>query len=150
MVYNLQHAWALSDPRATRGLPSTLILPARIFQVDKPLKMPLKMLLFKKNDCKEPIFSLKSNKLGPYGTYTGPHRPFLFPMWPAIQKELPTPALHHAWATSGPRGTRGPPSTLKWPVNKSAIQKELQSPGLQNTKLWLIIGSYLGCNSSIL
>ena len=28
-----------------------------------------------------------------YGTYTGPHRPNLFIMWPASQKELPTSAL---------------------------------------------------------
>jgi hypothetical protein len=28
-----------------------------------------------------------------YGTYTGPQRPLLFPMWPASQKELPIPGL---------------------------------------------------------
>ncbi len=26
---------------------------------------------------------------------TGPHRPYLFPIWPASQKELPTPDLKH-------------------------------------------------------
>ncbi len=42
-------------------------------------------------DCQKPIFSKKTNQIGPYGTYTGPHRPFLFPMWPASQKELLIP-----------------------------------------------------------
>jgi hypothetical protein len=54
---SLYQAWATSGPRATCGPPSTLMWPANIY--DKTLKMPLKMLLFRKLIDKSP-FSLKS------------------------------------------------------------------------------------------
>ncbi len=50
------------------------------------------MLLLRKWTAKSPFFQ-KSCQIGPYRTYTVPHLPILFPMWPANQKELPTPAL---------------------------------------------------------
>jgi hypothetical protein len=44
-------------------------------------------------DCFKHIFSQNSYQIGHYCTYTGPHLPILLPMWPASQKELPTPAI---------------------------------------------------------
>ncbi len=42
-------------------------------------------------DSYMPTSKVKSSRFISY--FTGPHRPILFPMWPASQKELPTPAL---------------------------------------------------------
>ncbi len=33
----------------------------------------------------------------PYVTVTGPRRPNVLPMWPARQKELPTPAIAYTF-----------------------------------------------------
>jgi len=49
------------------------------------IKMPLKMLPFGKWPAK------KSYQAGPYDTYTGLHRPILFPMRPVREKEFPHP-----------------------------------------------------------
>jgi len=51
------------------------------------------MLLFRKWIAKSPYSLKNSNQKGPYITDTSPHNQFLFPMWPAYQKELPTPVL---------------------------------------------------------
>ncbi len=50
--------------------------------------MHLEKCLLRKWKAKSSFFLI-----GPYCTYTGPHLPILFPMWPASQKELPTPAV---------------------------------------------------------
>jgi len=55
--------------------------------------MPFEMFLLRKWTAKSPFFSQKSYQIGSYRTYTGPRLPILFPMWPASQKELPTPEL---------------------------------------------------------
>ncbi len=45
-----------------------------------------------KMDWQKPISFKKSDQIGPYVSYTCPQ--ILFPMWPASQKELPTPGAY--------------------------------------------------------
>jgi len=67
--------------------------------------MPLETLLLRKWTAKSTFFFQKSYQIGPYCTYTVPHLPILFPIWPESQKDLPTPGHlcayegHNPWHT---------------------------------------------------
>ncbi len=63
-----------------------------IFNVKIYLKCLLKCLFLRK---------WISSSIIPYGISNGPRRPNLFPIWPASQKELPTPALNYRFLTGG-------------------------------------------------
>jgi hypothetical protein len=86
-IYHLVQVWATYGSRATCVPPSTnIIWPANTsFGFIKHKNYLLKYIIFSKN----------SNKICPYDTDAGPHRPILFIVWPASQKELPTPDIVH-------------------------------------------------------
>ncbi len=68
--------------------------PANIFKkLIKHFKNAFRDASFEKMECLKHIFSQDSYQIVPYCTYTGPHLPILFPMWPESQKELLTPGL---------------------------------------------------------
>ncbi len=98
------------DPQGVRGdglgnvRPAVHMRPAKHFNVAREhffrfsikifsLLKNVELQVFKKIKSKNTFSPHLTLKFNPYVSDTGPRRPNVLPLWPARQKELPTPGL---------------------------------------------------------